>query len=66
MFIDDSYWFVLGLLLSLAFNVYVHSRFENYPSLVFSTIIPVPLYYFFFGISENFWTFLISSFLVTI
>ncbi len=66
LFKDESYWFVLGLLLSLAFNVYVHSRFENYPSLVFSTIIPVPLYYFFFGISENFWTFLISSFLVTI
>lgn len=65
LFKDGSFWFVIGLLLSLAFNVYVHASFENYPSLVFSTIIPVPLYYFFFGISENFWIFLISSFLIT-
>ena len=54
------------LFLSLAFNVYVHARFENYPSLVFSTLIPVPIYFFFFGFSENFWSFLISSFLLTL
>ncbi len=66
MFTENSYWLVFFLLLSLAFNVYVHARFENYPSLVFSTIIPVPLYFFFFGFSENFWSFLISSFLLTL
>lgn len=66
LFTGESYWTVLFLLLSLAFNVYVHARFENYPSLVFSTVIPVPIYYFFFGISDNFWGFLISSLLVTL
>lgn len=66
MFTENSYWLVFFLLLSLAFNVYVHARFENYPSLVFSTLIPVPLYFFFFGFSENFWSFLISSFLLTL
>lgn len=66
LFQTSSYWIVLFLLLSLAFNVYVHARFENYPSLVFSTIIPVPIYYFFFWISETFWTFLISSVCITL
>jgi len=66
MFLENSYWSVLFLFLSLAFNVYVHARFENYPSLVFSTLIPVPIYFFFFGFSENFWSFLISSFLLTL
>jgi len=66
LFTHESYWTVLFLLLSLAFNVYVHARFENYPSLVFSTVIPVPLYYFFFGISDNFWGFMVSSLLVTL
>lgn len=66
MFIENSYWSVFFLFLSLAFNTYVHAQYENYPSLVFSTLIPVPLYYFFFWISENFWSFLISSFLLTL
>lgn len=66
LFTNGSYWFVFFLILSLAFNIYVHSRFENYPSLVFSTLIPVPLYYFFFGISVSFWGFLISSLLMTL
>lgn len=57
---------VFTLLVSLAFNVYVHSRFENYPSLVFSTIIPVPLFYFFFGFSETFLGYVVSSAVITL
>ena len=60
LFQNSSYWIVLFLLLSLIFNIYIHARFENYPSLIFSTIIPVPLYYFFFGFSETFGGFLLS------
>lgn len=42
------------LLVSLSFNVYVHTRFENYPSLVFAVVIPIILYAAYIGQPETF------------
>lgn len=67
MFRSEWHWLsAFALIISLAFNVYVHTRFENYPSLVFSTIIPVPLFYFFFWFSETFFWYIVSSIIVTL
>ena len=54
------------LLVSLSFNVYVHTRFENYPSLVFAVVIPIILHAAYIGQPETFLWFFFGSLFLTL
>jgi hypothetical protein len=50
-------WYLLSipiLLIQLFFQIYVHRKYENYPSLLFSSIVPICIYLFFFSPPHTF------------
>lgn len=65
-FQEESIMVIPLLLLMLFFQVYVHRRYENYPSLLFSTLIPVWIYLFFFTQPTSFFFFLVFSWALTL
>ncbi len=62
---NNEIWAIALLTISLSFNVYVHTRFENYPSLVFAMVIPISMYLSFFARPATFSTFFIGSLAIT-
>ena len=55
---------IFFLLVQLFFQIYVHRKYENYPSLLFSSIVPIFIYLFFLSPPSTFLYALIHAFLI--